>query len=167
MDKGYYLLAVLDDAAQARLCELSAQLTTAGFDYTRYTPYHITLWGGDEISETQLGHIDEVCSVTPSIDIGLGNVGMFGLAVAFLAPMPSSALISLERAIIGKLEDTPDGWIPHVTLRMGEPDYIRQVAPLLSEIFTSFPCRIERVELYKCGSDYANLVQSWRLQIER
>jgi len=49
----YYLLTVLDDAAQTRLTALSEQLTKDGFEYTRFTPYHITLWDGDIIDEVK------------------------------------------------------------------------------------------------------------------
>ena len=42
--------------------------------------------------------------------------------------------------------------------RMGQPEYIKQVVPIIAELFTPFTVRIERVELYECGEGYANLL---------
>lgn len=53
--------------------------------------------------------------------------------------------------------------MPHVTLRMGDQDYIKLVAPLIAELFTPFAVRIERLELYECGEGYANLMHGFFL----
>lgn len=160
MEMKYYLLAILDDAAQERLTVLSEQLTKEGFEYAKYTPYHITLWGSDEIDEHTLAHFEKICSATPVIETALGSIGLFGLAVAFLAPLPCLPLLTLEQRICGQIIDAPDGWVPHVTMRMGEPEYIKQVVLIIAGLFTPFSVRIERVELYECGEGYANLLHS-------
>ncbi|NCA68030.1 MAG: hypothetical protein EOM87_08205 [Clostridia bacterium] len=164
METLYYLLAVLDDAAQERLTELSDLLTKEGFAYTKYTPYHITLWGGDKPDECTLNRFEEVCRTTPTIETALAFVGLFGLAVAFLAPLPCLPLITLEKNICGNINDAPDGWVPHVTLRMGDNEYIRRAAPVIAGHFTPFSVRIEKIELYECGNDYAKLVRSFKLR---
>ena len=163
MDNNYYLLAVLDDDSQMCLKEMSDKLMEQGLPYTKYTPYHITLWGGDSIDEQTLAHFDKICHTTPAFETALGSIGLFGLAVAFLAPLPSQALLTLEQRICGQINDAPDGWVPHVTMRMGEPEYIKQVVPRIAEFFTPFAVRIERVELYECGEGYANLVRCFYL----
>ena len=163
METRYYLLAVLDDAAQERLSRLSEQLTAEGFEYTKYPPYHITLWDSDEIDGQTLAHLEEICSAMPAFEIALGSVGLFGLAVAFLAPLPSLPLLTLEQRICGQINDVPDGWVPHVTMRMREPEYIRQAASRIAELFTPFTARIERAELYECGEGFARLVHQFFL----
>lgn len=163
MDSNYYLLAVLDDDSQRRLEEISDKLTKQGFAYAKYTPYHITLWGGGSIDEQTLSCFESVCRATPAFETALGSIGLFGLAVAFLAPLPSQALLTLEQRICGQINDAPDGWVPHVTMRMGEPEYIKQVVPIIAGLFTPFAVRIERVELYECGEGYAKLVRSFCL----
>lgn len=163
MDNNYYLLAVLDDNSQTRLKEMSDKLTEQGFAYTKYTPYHITLWGGDSIDEQTLAHFDKICRATPAFETALGSIGLFGLAVVFLAPLPSQALLTFEQRICGQINDAPDGWVPHVTMRMGEPEYIKQVVPIIAGLFTPFTVRTERVELYECGEGYANLFRSFYL----
>ena len=159
----YYLLAVLDDASQQRLHKMSDKLIEQGFDYTRYTPYHITLWDSDKIDEQTIAHFVDICSSTPVFQTMLGYIGLFGLAVVFIAPMPSQALITLEQKICGKINDTPVGWAPHVTIRMGEPEYIKQVVPKIAELFSPFYVQIDRIELYECGESYANHVHSFNL----
>lgn len=163
MDNHYYLLAVLDDDSQMSLKEMSDKLTEQGFEYTKYTPYHITLWDGDSIDEQTLVHFDKVCRATPAFETALGSIGLFGLAVAFLAPLPCLALLTLEQRICGQINDASDVWVPHVTMRMGEPEYIKQVVPIIAELFIPFVVRIELVELYECGEGYANLVHSFYL----
>lgn len=163
MDKKYYLLAVLDNDAQKRLSDLSEQLTKEGFKYTKYTPYHITLWDSDKIDEQTLTHIEKICYATPAFETALGSIGLFGLAVAFLAPLPCLPILTLEQRICGKINDAPDGWVPHVTMRIAEPEYIKQVVPRIAELFTPFVVRIERVERYECGEGYANLVHRFYL----
>ena len=160
----YYLLAVLDDDSQASLNELSDKLTQQGFTYTRYTPYHITLWNSDVVDEQTLSHFEKVCCSTPGFNIALGSIGLFGLAVAFLTPLPSQSLLTLEQKICGQINESPVGWVPHVTIRMGEPEYIKLVVPPLAELFTPFTARIERLELYECGEGYANFVRSFELR---
>jgi hypothetical protein len=162
-DNNYYLLAVIDDDSQMRLKEMSDKLTEQGFMYTKYTPYHITLWSGDSIDEQTLSHFEKICCITPAFETALGSIGLFGLAVVFFAPLPSQALLTLEQKICGQINDTPDGWVPHVTIRMGEPEYIKQVVPIIAGLFTPFAVRIERVELYECGEGYANLVHGFYL----
>ena len=164
-DPNYYLLAVLDDDSQARLEKLSATLTEEGYEYTRYTPYHITLWGGGKPSEDWLNQLETVCNKTAAISLSLCSVGLFGLAVLFLSPLPSKPLINLEEQICGELDDAPVGWAPHITLRIGKPDYISHATPIAAEGFEPFRCRIERVALYECGEDYANLVKSFSLHL--
>lgn len=163
MDNHYYLLAVLDDDSQISLKEMSDKLTEQGFEYTKYTPYHITLWDGDSINEETLAHFEKICYTTPAFETALGSIGLFGLAVAFLAPLPSLPLLTLEQGICGQINDAPDRWVPHVTMRMGEPEYIKQVVPRIAELFIPFAVRIERVELFECGEGYANLVHSFYL----
>ncbi|NLO47348.1 MAG: 2'-5' RNA ligase family protein [Clostridiales bacterium] len=163
MEKKYYLLAVLDDEAQKRLTALSEQLTKEGFEYTRYTPYHITLWDSDNIDEQSLAHFKKICHTTPAFETALGSIGLFGLAVAFLTPLPCLPLITLEQRICGQINDASDGWVPHVTMRMGEPEYIKQAVPIIAGLFTPFSVRIEHVELYECGEGYANLVHRYCL----
>lgn len=75
MEMKYYLLAVLDDAAQERLTELSEQLTKEGFEYSKYTPYHITLWGSDKIDEETLDHFEKICYTTPAFETALSSIG--------------------------------------------------------------------------------------------
>ena len=154
---------MLDDDSQMRLKEMSDKLTEQGFAYTKYTPYHITLWDGDKIDEQTLAHFDKISCTTPAFETALGSIGLFGLAVAFLAPLPSQALLTLEQGICGQINDAPEGWVPHVTMRMGEPEYIKQVVPRIAGLFTPFAVRIERVELYECGEGYANLVRCFYL----
>lgn len=163
MVNNYYLLAVLDDASQMRLKALSDKLTELGFEYTSYTPYHITLWSGDRIDNQTMARFDKICRATPVIETALGSVGLFGLSVVFLAPLPSRALLLLYQEICGRINDAPDGWVPHVTLRMGDQDYIKLVAPLIAELFTPFAVCIERLELYECGEGYANLMHGFFL----
>lgn len=162
-DSNYYLLAVIDDDSQMRLKEMSDKLTEQGFTYTKYTPYHITLWGGDSIDEQTLSHFKKICCITPAFETVLGSIGLFGLSVAFLTPLPCLPLLTLEQRICGQINEAPDGWVPHVTMRMGEPEYIKQVVPIIAGLFTPFIVRIERVELYECGEGYANLLHSFCL----
>lgn len=162
----FYLLAVLDDAAQERLSALSGQLAEEGLEYTRYTPYHITLWDGDSIDEKTLTNFDKTCRTAPSFETALGSVGLFGLAVVFLAPLPSRALLTLEQRICGRINDAPDGWVPHVTMRMGEPEYIKKAVPVIAGLFTPFSVRIERAELYECGEGCAKLIRGFCLRGE-
>jgi hypothetical protein len=163
MSGQYYLLAVLDDVSQKRLAALSDELTARGLDYTSYTPFHITLGYGVTPDEDTFSHIERVCAGNPSLDIALGYVGLFGLACLFLAPLPSADLLTLERELFGAVNDTPAGWVPHVTLRMGEDEYIGRAALSLAGIFEPFHARIEHLELYECGDGYANFVRRFDL----
>ena len=163
METQYYLLAILDDAAQERLAALSDLLTKEGFAYTRYTPYHVTLWGGDKPDELVLNRFEEICRTTPAIETALAFVGLFGLSVVFLSPLPCLPLIKLEQNICGNINDTPEGWVPHVTLRMGDNEYISRAAPVVAGHFTPFSVRIEKLELYECGNDYAKFIRSFSL----
>ncbi|MDR0916827.1 MAG: 2'-5' RNA ligase family protein [Oscillospiraceae bacterium] len=156
-----YLIAVLDDVSQARLAALSDELTARGFEYTHLVPFHITLAGPDTPLDTMREHIESVCAATPAFDIGIGHVGLFGLAVLFLAPLPSEPLLTLERNLLGRINDAPDGWVPHVTMRMGEPEYIERAVPILARSFEPFTARIERVEMYETGEGYANFVRKF------
>jgi hypothetical protein len=153
----HYLLAILDETSQARLTKWSDELTKQGFDYARYTPYHITL--GERVDLNTLAHFEDVCASMPRFDVALGSIGLFGLAVLFLAPLPSERLIILEQKLFGAINDVPDGWVPHVTMRTGETEYIERAAPVLARIFEPFKARIERLELYECGDGYANLIR--------
>lgn len=166
METRYYLLAVLDDAAQERLSALSDRLADEGLGYTRYTPYHITLWDGDSVDGQTLAHFDRICSTAPAVETALASVGLFGLAVVFLAPLPNQELLTLEQRICGRINDAPDGWVPHVTIRMGEPAYIKKAVPVIAGFFTPFPVRIERAELYECGENCAKLIRRFCLRGE-
>lgn len=163
METHYYLIAVLDDASQTRLRELSDTVTQQGFPYTQHVPYHITVWDGDSIDEQTLAHFENVCQTTAAFETALGSVGLFGLAVAFLAPLPSQALLTLEENICGHINDSPLGWVPHVTIRMQEPEYIKEAVPIIAGLFTPFAVRIERLELYECGDNYAKFVRGFSL----
>ena len=163
MGAKYCLLAILDDDAQKRLSDMSERLTKEGFGYMRYIPYHITLWDSDKIDEQTLTHFEKICFATPAFQTALCSVGLFGLAVVFLAPLPCLPLFTLEQKISGQINNVPCGWVPHVTIRMGEQEYIKKVVPMIAELFTPFTVRIEHVELYECGEGYANLVHGFCL----
>jgi len=110
-----------------------------------------------------LNRFEEICRTTPAIETALAFVGLFGLSVAFLAPLPCLPLIKLEQNICGNINAAPDGWVPHVTLRMGGNEYISRAASVVAGHFTPFSVRIEKLELYECGSDYAKFIQSFNL----
>jgi hypothetical protein len=89
---------------------------------------------------------------------------MFGLAVLFLAPTPSLALLDLARALRGGWDGAPDGWVPHVTILMDEPDALTRAIPVLAREFEPFQARIERVALWefhpaRCVEEYRLLSQ--------
>jgi hypothetical protein len=88
---------------------------------------------------------------------------LFGLAVAFLSPLPNQALLTLVEKICGQTNAALTRWVPHVTLRIGEPDYIKRAVTAIAELFTPFAVRIESLELYECGEGYANFIQRFEL----
>jgi hypothetical protein len=159
----YYLLAELDDAAQSRLGVLSDELTAQGLAYERYTPYHITLAEFPPPDDAATARIERVCASASPFGIGLGYVGLFGLAVLFIAPCPCAELLTLETGLCGRPDGAPDGWVPHVTMRMGEPAYTERAAAVLARSFEPFAARIERLGLYECGDGYATLARAFTL----
>jgi hypothetical protein len=162
MKDEYFLLAILDEASQERMAALSDELTRQGFAYTRYTPYHITLWNGEKPTPELLRHFEAVCSQTAPIETALVSVGLFGLAVLFLSPPPCEALADLAKTIRGQ-QDTPVGWVPHATLRMGAEGSVAAAVPVLARMFEPFAVRMERLEVYACGKNYARFERGFPL----
>ncbi|MDR2360211.1 MAG: hypothetical protein LBD85_02880 [Oscillospiraceae bacterium] len=163
MNEEYFLLAVLDDASQRRLNEISDELTCQGFQYTKDTPYHITLWNGEKPNEKLISHFERICGKTAPIDTALCSIGLFGLTVLFLSPLPCTPLTKLEEDICGYVNNNLVGWVPHCTMRMGSEDNIASAVPVLAKCFAPFPVRIERLELYGCGENYARFERSFPL----
>jgi 2'-5' RNA ligase len=153
-EKSYYLLALFDGETQSRLRALGELLRENGCEGKNMTPdfpYHITLNGPEPSPDARFcARAAEVCRRTEAFEIGLGHVGLFGLAVLFLAPTPSEALLRLVNALFGGTRnDRADGWVPHVTMCMDDPEVVEKAVPLLARRFAPFQARVERVALYE------------------
>jgi len=147
-DKIYCVLAGYDIQTEMYLSDIQQSLYTQGFEGTQTKDIfmHITLGtfapSDKDMLIDQIQHAAQECA---SFDVTFNHVGIFGGSkVLFVAPDVSHDLLTLKEYF-----GSSDGWTPHTTMLIDEPETIFRAAPVVSENFKAFRGKITTLHLYE------------------
>ncbi len=151
-EKFLCLMATFDEATAEHMKVIGQQLQAAGFSgsQTKGLPYHITLATYDVGQEDLLkNHLTALSIETPSIELDINHIGLFGLEVLFLASDVSSDLLDLQVSVSQNSRVSDRGWTPHATLLIDEQANIIKALPLVAEAFKPMKAKITGLSLYE------------------
>jgi len=148
--KGTFLcvMASFDPQTDEKLDVIRASLKQAGFKgrQSKNLPNHITLGIYEpDMEELLISRINEIADSFDSISLTLGNIGLFGLRVAFIAPVVNHRLLEIHEA----LPSNEEPWSPHVTMLIEDDEVILKALPIIKESFIPFEATISSICLYQ------------------
>lgn len=148
MDKNLYVLAGYDPESEKKLSAMQENLYRHGFcgTHTRGIPQHITMGSFPTAQETELlARVRNVAQAAQAFDISFSHVGVFpGGRVLFAAPDCNRPLLALRESF-----EAADGWTPHNTLLIDEPNTILDALGHTIGEFEPFRARITALHLYE------------------
>ena len=147
-DKALYILAGYDNATEQHLSSLQNELYKHGFSgqQTKNIPQHITLDSFPCEQEQELiTRLQALATDTKEFPVTFSHIGIFsGSKVLFVAPDCSKELLELKEKF-----GSSEGWTPHTTMLIDEPETILQAAPILLERFSPFAGKVTALHLYE------------------
>ena len=147
-DKALYVLAGYDSETERDLSSLQNKLYEKGFSgqQTKNIPQHITLGSFPvEMEQALITRLQAVAKETTEFPVIFSHIGIFGGAkVMFVAPDCNHNLLALKDDF-GKEQ----GWTPHTTMLIDEPEVILQAAKIILEQFSSFAGNVTTLHLYE------------------
>ena len=147
-DKALYILAGYDSDTESRLSSLQNALYEAGFSgqQTKNIPQHITLDSFPvELEQELIDRLQVLAKDTKEFSVAFSHIGIFsGSRVLFAAPDTNRKLLDLKE-LFGKSE----GWTPHTTMLIDEPEIILQAAPIILDRFSPFSGKVTTLHLYE------------------
>lgn len=147
-DKALYVLAGYDSETERDLSSLQNKLYEKGFSgqQTKNIPQHITLGSFPvEMEQALIARLQAVAQETTEFPVTFNHIGIFGGAkVLFIAPDCNRELLALKDNF-GKEQ----GWTPHTTMLIDEPEVILQAAKIILEQFSSFAGNVTTLHLYE------------------
>lgn len=147
-DKILCVLAGYDAQTEAYLASLQQSLYDRGFSGTQTKDIfmHITLGTFSPADEKMLiERMERAAADFSPIDVTFNHIGVFGGSkVLFVAPDPNVKLLSLKECF-----GSSDGWTPHTTMLIDEPETVFRAAPVVAEGFKAFRGRITSLNLYE------------------
>lgn len=147
-EKKLYVLAGYDPQTEEHLQNWQNDLYDEGFvgTQTKNIPQHITL-GSFPVEEEQrlCAQLKELADKTMPFDVTFNHVGIFGGGkVLFIAPDVSHELLNLKENFGGS-----DGWTPHSTMLIDEPDIVLRALPVILGKFAAFAGEVTQIHLYE------------------
>jgi len=148
--KGTFLCVMVcfDPQSDEKFDVIRTSLKQAGFKgrQSKNLPNHITLgiYESDK-EESLITRIDEIAESISPISVTLGNIGLFGLRVAFIAPIVNHQLLEIHEA----LPFNEEPWSPHVTMLIEDDEVIVKALRIIKEKFISFEGTISSICLYQ------------------
>lgn len=148
--KGTFLcvMACFDSQSDEKFDVIRTSLKQAGFKgrQSKNLPNHITLgiYEPDHL-ESLISRINEIADSLKPISVTLGNIGLFGLRVAFIAPIVNHRLLEIHEA----LPFNEEPWSPHVTMLIEDDEVILKALPIIKEKFIPFEVTISSICLYQ------------------
>lgn len=151
-EKFLYTLATFDDETSRQIKQLEHVLTSAGIRgrQTPDIPPHLTLSRYSPACEDEVRQLlHDVCLKTKSFDLTFSHLGLFGLAVLFLASAFNSEILKLHKSFhIAAAKDTGP-WTPHATILIDDADIVLKALPLVAGFFKPMTARVTAVSLYE------------------
>jgi len=151
-DKALYFIAKFDKQTQNILSGYYDVLRQNGFDgnQTKNIPYHFTLGSRSiDFEHQSMVDLERVCAGTPSFEINLAHIGLFGLNVLFISPAMNFELLKLQQGLFPSSGNGYHSWVAHATLLIDEPETILKALPIVTNLFKPFKARIESIELHE------------------
>ena len=148
--KGTFLcvMACFDPQADEKFDVIRASLKQAGFKgrQSKNLPNHITLGIYEpDMEESLISRINEIADSFDPISVTLGNIGLFSLRVAFIAPVVNHRLLEIHEA----LSFSEEPWSPHVTMLIEDDEVIVKALRIIKESFIPFEATISSICLYQ------------------
>lgn len=147
-DKAIYILAGYDSDTEQYLSSLQNALYEAGFSgqQTKNIPQHITLDAFPvELEQELVDRLQILAKDTREFSVAFSHIGIFsGSRVLFVAPDTNRELLELKEKF-----GSSEGWTPHTTMLIDNPEIILQAAPILLERFSPFSGKVTALHLYE------------------
>ena len=145
------LMADLDDESQERLSGWYVTLKDAGFTGTQTPglPYHISLMTFPLDREQEAAELTRrVAADFAPVPVHISHIGLFaGGRVLFGAPERNPELDALQRACDLGIPQPHNGWTPHVSVLIDEPETVCAALPVLLRSFAPFRATVTRLHL--------------------
>jgi 2'-5' RNA ligase len=150
-DKFLCVMAQYDERTELKLKEIQKLLSDNGFvgRQTPNLPHHITL-GSFDVSQEELlkEKVNIAAKQFHGFEIGLNNIGLFGLEVLFISPSVNHELLNLQQYFNNDYADGL-GWTAHTTMLIDHHTEVLKALPYVAENFKSFVGRIDSISLYE------------------
>ena len=147
-DKALYILAGYDSDTENTLSALQNELYEAGFSgqQTKDIPQHITLDSFPCGQEQELiARLQTLSKSTKEFPVTFNHIGIFsGAKVLFIAPDANKELLELKEKF-----GSSEGWTPHSTMLIDEPEIILRAAPMILDRFSPFSGKVTSLHLYE------------------
>lgn len=148
MAKALYILAGYDAATEARLSGIQNRVYEAGFTgtHTKNIPQHITLASFPTDKEADLVELLSATALSvSSFAVTFNHIGIFcGSHVLFVAPDTNAQLLELQERFASS-----EGWTPHTTMLIDEPEAVYRALPVVMEAFSAFSGTVATLHLYE------------------
>ena len=149
MDKKFLcVMAGYDEATENYLAGIQQKLYDIGYigEHTKNLPQHITLGTFELEREEEIkALVRRIAKETKAFSITFNHVGIFGGAkVLFVAPDPNRSLLELKQ-----LFGDSDGWTPHTTMLIDQPERIYEALPVVMEEFKAYKGKVTSLYLYE------------------
>ena len=147
-DKRLYVLAGYDDATERVLSGWQQNLYDKGYvgTHTKGIPQHITLGSFPTEMEAELVEIvNKIAEETKHFKVTFNHVGIFGGSkVLFVAPDVSHVLLDLKEQF-----GSSEGWTPHTTMLIDEPEVICEAVKDLMVQFQAMAGEVTTLHVYE------------------
>ena len=149
MDKKFLcVMAGYDEATENYLAGIQQKLYDIGCigEHTKNLPQHITLGTFELEREEEIkALVRRIAMEAKAFSITFNHVGIFGGAkVLFVAPDPNQNLLELKQ-----LFGNSDGWTPHTTMLIDQPERIYEALPVVMEAFKACEGKVTSLHLYE------------------
>ena len=147
-NKALYILAGYDDPTERRLAGIQDNLYSHGFTgtHTKNIPQHITLGSFPLDQETRLVDlVRKAAESTAPFSVVFSHTRIFaGGRVLFIAPDINRKLLELKEQF-----GPGQGWTPHTTMLIDEPEIILKALPEVIKNFSAFEGTVSSLHLYE------------------
>lgn len=162
----YAIVLYMNDKKTAMVTEMIKELAyECRSDYCLGIVPHVSI--SAVVSDEEKAVTQEAYNLSQKLkkgEIQIASIGIFNPLVLFLAPVVNSYLIESNRiandtmlkvsAIGNKGRYIPNSWVPHIAVAMKmEKEGLYNGFKKLSEIFSPFSAKIDKMALIKCEED--------------